>query len=239
MNYTPKCFLILLQLVFYVNNFEKKTSCDILVAMITRIEGNILASNTYVVSNGKSCFIVDCTVPVEKLKETLLGQKVEAVFITHGHYDHIYFLDEYLKTFDCKFYASEFAIEYLSDAYKNASRGSPYPELEIKGFKKVTALSYKGEIKAGVFAIKYFQLGGHSKGDMMFDFGKNIFVGDLVIGRDVGRTDLYGGDKNEMIKSLEFLENYDYKIMFSGHGKENEKDTQNKVIKIWKKYLSR
>lgn len=207
--------------------------------MITRIESEILDSNTFVVSNGKECFIVDAGVKANVVKECVGGQKVLGVFLTHGHYDHIYYLDDYLAEFGCKAYASEFAKEYLEESDKNLSEQSVYDTMYIKNVDAVNFLKNNGTVKLGDFEIKYFQLGGHSTADMMFDYDGNIFVGDTIIGRDVGRQDMYGGDKNAMIKSLGFLENYDYKIMYSGHGSENGKEKQDNVVRLWKKFLSR
>lgn len=207
--------------------------------MITRIEGEILTSNTYVVSNGKECFVVDAGARVDALKQHIKGQKVLGIFLTHGHYDHIYFLDNYLSELGCKAYASEFAKEYLEESNKNLSEQSVYKTMYIKNIDAVNFLKNSGVVKLGNFEVKYFQLGGHSTADMMFDFDGNIFVGDTIIGRDVGRQDMYGGDKSAMVKSLGFLENYDYKIMYSGHGTENKKETQDSVVKLWKKFLSR
>ena len=207
--------------------------------MITRIEGDILASNVYVISNGRECFIVDAGVKLNVLKQYVRGQKVLGVFLTHGHYDHIYYLEDYLSEFGCKAYASEFAKEYICDADKNLSKIFYNHEMEIKNLSKVNFLCADGTIKIGDFEIEYFQLGGHSKGDMVFVFEKNLFVGDLILGDSIGRIDMYGGDKNAMIKSLDFLENYDYKIMYSGHGSENRKETQDNVVRLWKKFLDR
>ena len=55
----------------------------------------------------------------------------------------------------------------------------------------------------------------------------------------MGRIDLYGGSKLKMIESLEYLLNKNYTVMHSGHGVDNEKIAQDKVAKLWIKFLSR
>lgn len=89
------------------------------------------------------------------------------------------------------------------------------------------------------FCVQFFQLGGHSKGDMSYLIGEEIFVGDVLIGRDMGRVDLYGGNRQEMKNSLQKLVETNYRIMHSGHGADNTKQTQDKVAKLWIKFLSR
>ena len=136
-------------------------------------------------------------------------------------------------------YASEFAKEYFEDSKKNLSENSFYEAVTIENLSDVKFLHDKGVVNAGDFKIKFTQLGGHSKCDMMFDFDGNIFVGDTIIGDGVGRYDKFGGDKHGLIRSLKILRDYDYEIMFSGHGSENEKMMQDMVISAWIKFLER
>lgn len=206
--------------------------------MINRIESDILGSNTFVVSNGKDCFIVDAGASVDAVKKLVNGQNVLGVFLTHGHFDHIYFLDEYLKEFNCTAYASEYAKEYFCDADKNLSSDFYGEEIVIKNLAKTRFLCGNGTLKVGDFEIDYFQLGGHSKGDMAFVFEKNLFVGDLILGDSIGRYDMYGGDKNTLLKSLDFLQKLDYQTMMCGHGEDRKKSFQENVIMFWKRYLS-
>ena len=74
---------------------------------------------------------------------------------------------------------------------------------------------------------------------MIFKINNEIFVGDLLIGRDRGKIDLYGGSKKEMKNSLQFLQNLDYEIMHSGHGEDSLKINQNRVLNLWIKFLER
>ena len=55
----------------------------------------------------------------------------------------------------------------------------------------------------------------------------------------MGRIDLIGGSKEEMAQSLKFLCDEDYEIMHSGHGADNSKTSQDKVARIWLRFLTR
>ena len=57
---------------------------------LQRIENNFLSSNTYVLSDGDKTILVDCG-DVEKIDENLL---IDAVILTHPHFDHIYGLNK-------------------------------------------------------------------------------------------------------------------------------------------------
>lgn len=209
------------------------------MSKIERFEGDILSSNVFVVSEGDRCVLIDAGVPLKLLLPKLGSKKVEAIVLTHGHYDHIYYLQEYAKHFGCDVFGSKFIAEYLYDKNHNASEGSPYPAIELLPIEKLKTFDDAGKKKIGPIELEYLQLGGHSKADMLYKLGDNIFVGDIVIGRDVGRQDLWGGNKKQMVNSLHKLLDVEYQTMHCGHGHDLDKNTQNKVINLWAKFLSR
>ena len=203
--------------------------------MTERIVSEIIESNVFVVSNEKGCIIFDAGASLGKVKDIIGNKKVEAVFLTHGHYDHCYFLNDYLKEFGCNVFCSEFAKEYLENSDFNYSEG----KFKIYDFSKFKFLKGNGKVRVGDFDVEFKQLGGHSKSDMLYRVGDEIFVGDVLIGRDMGRIDLYGGSKERMKESLQTLLKEDYVVMHSGHGKDNDKQTQDKVCNLWIKFLNR
>lgn len=203
--------------------------------MVDRIISEFLDSNVFVVSKNNSCVIVDAGAKVEDVIKVVAGNKVVAVLLTHGHYDHCVYALDYAKKFDCKIYCSGLAKEYLADGEKNYSEGNFF----INDFSRFVFLKDYGKISLGEGEIEYQQLGGHSTGDMIYKIGDNIFVGDLLIGRDIGRIDLYGGSKEKMKDALVKLQEQKYSVMFSGHGPKNDKETQDKVCALWQRFLSR
>lgn len=164
---------------------------------------------------------------------------MRAIFLTHGHFDHAYFVEDYAKKLNVKIYASEKIREYLEEPKKNYSTDFNCDLLKISDFSNFVFLQGDGEVKIGDVVIKYFQMGGHSKSDMCFLIGEDLFVGDLIIGRGIGRMDLYGGSKQEMIKSLKKLATLNYKTMHCGHGEDLSKEMADKVISTYLRFLSR
>ena len=194
-----------------------------------RLVGDFYDSNVFVEND----FIVDAGVAPSEVE--LKG----ALFLTHGHFDHAYFAVDYAKKFNLKIYASEKIKEYLSDPKKNYSTDFNCPPLKIDDFSAFIFLNGDGEVKIGDLSVKYFSLGGHSKSDMCFLVKDDLYVGDLVIGRGIGRMDLYGGDRAEMIKSLKKLSTLPYKTLHSGHGEDLDKAVADKVIKTYLRFLER
>lgn len=235
--------------------------------MTVRVLSDIIESNVFVCEKGGNFIIFDAGAKfdevqkaIKNISQTLPGGadrkdkfdaknpqneafcekseknfKVLGVFLTHAHYDHAFYALDYAKVFGCKVYASEFAKEYLPDAAKNYSEG----KLSITDFSDFEFLHGDGRLRLGEFEVEYFALGGHSKSDVCFRVDDEIFVGDVLIGRDMGRVDLYGGSKDEMKKSLQKLVDMKYSIMHSGHGEDNTKFSQDKVAKLWLRFLNR
>ena len=204
--------------------------------MVTRVVSDLIDSNVFVVGDEKECVIVDSGAKVDEFSTAVGERKVMGVLLTHGHYDHSYRVLNYVQKFGCKVYGSVLLKEYLQNADYNYSEG----QFAVKDFSAFEFLGgASGTFQLGSIEIEYTQLGGHSKSDMCYKIGDDIFVGDVLIGRDMGRIDLYGGDKNEMKKSLQFLQDENYVTMHSGHGADNTKATQDKVCALWTRFLSR
>ncbi len=203
--------------------------------MIERIESEFLGSNVFVVSHGDDCIIIDAGAKLEELKKYVAGKNVKAILLTHGHYDHCFYVGDYIKEFNCKVYCSKAIVEYLQNADYNYSDCA----FKFDDFSHFVFLGASGKFDVGAINIRYKQLGGHSKSDMVFFVDEDVFVGDLLIGRDMGRMDLHGGNKKDMKESLKFLLNQNYKTMHSGHGQDNDKSIQDKVINLWLRFLNR
>ncbi len=201
-----------------------------------RIVGDIYESNVFITKNA---LIVDAGANLEKLEKCLAGCKVGGVLLTHGHFDHAYFAMDYAQKYGVKIYASEKIEEYLCEPKKNYSTDFDGMELKIDDFSNFVLLHGDGEFSAQNVKVKYFQLGGHSKSDMCFLVGDDLYVGDTIIGRGIGRMDLYGGNKQDMLESLKKISALSYKTMHSGHGEDLTKEMADKVIATYIRFLSR
>lgn len=202
-----------------------------------RLVGDIYDSNVFVENIDKNIFIIDAGANFDKIND--VTENVRAIFLTHGHFDHAYFVEDYAKKLNVKIYASEKIREYLEEPKKNYSTDFNCDLLKITDFSNFVFLQGDGEVKIDAVVIKYFQMGGHSKSDMCFLIGEDLYVGDLIVGRGIGRMDLYGGDKQEMIKSLKKLATLNYKTMHCGHGEDLSKEMADKVISTYLRFLSR
>lgn len=182
------------------------------------IKTGLLEENTYVVSSGKECLVIDPGSEINKINQYLNLKKLKtrAILLTHGHYDHFGAAKDLALLENCKIYASLYDKELYEDASKNGSS---------RFFKKCITLdniTYFDEeviLEIGNFRIEVIFLPGHTPGGVGYMMGNGIFTGDTLFKGTYGRVDLYGGNKKDMKKSLEYLFTLDESVkVFPGHG---------------------
>ena len=65
----------------------------------------MIDSNTFIVEHQGTTIIVDAGAPVKKVLNALDGRKPSAILVTHNHYDHVNYLDDYANEFGCEVHA--------------------------------------------------------------------------------------------------------------------------------------
>ena len=196
---------------------------------------NELSQNTHVIEFDNSCIVIDAGCSVETIKEKTT-KPIKAVFLTHGHYDHIKCVEEYDKL-NVPIYANGYISELLNDQYKNVSLLFNQPcKFNVKNIKFVEDNDI---VEIENHTIKCIYTPGHSIDSMCYLFDDEIlFSGDTVFSVAVGRDDLPTGDTQELIESLKEILNLDYKTLFTGHGRPSDKEEQNINIPKWIEILS-
>ncbi len=158
---------------------------------IKKVITGVLDENCYVLTKNNTAIIIDPGDDYLDIKEAIGENKVLAVLITHSHFDHIGALRNFLT------------------------------KRSIKIFKK-SSLEEK-EYTIGDFKFKCIYTPGHSKDSVSFFFEENncMFVGDFIFKESIGRTDLPGGDNNDMKESLNKLLTFNESItLYPGHDDE-------------------
>ena len=72
----------------------------------------------------------------------------------------------------------------------------------------------------GSSRIEALPFPGHTTGSVCYNFGPGVFTGDTLLNGKVGRTDLPGGNREQLMRSVEVLTSQfkDETVLFPGHG---------------------
>lgn len=155
-----------------------------------------LDTNCYIVSAGESgrCVVVDPGGSVEVLTGWLQEHalRVEAVLLTHGHFDHIGAVAALLDQFGMPVYLCE------ADADEKISMGFSAPVY--------TDACQEGDVLhlAGL-SFRVLQTPGHTPGSVCYLCANHLFCGDTLFAGSAGRTDFPGGSTESMLASLRRL----------------------------------
>ena len=188
---------------------------------ITRIAGGVLNANTYVISanNGRDVLAIDPTdAPALEAYLESNGLNLCAVLLTHGHFDHTCGLQELLARRSVAVYLHPGDANMLSDPMCNAFHlmfpGMPYMPIE-----SYIPIENDQELMLSGLTVKVISTPGHSKGSVCYLIEDALFSGDTLFQSGFGRTDLWGGDQREMIKSLRHLRTLPADtVVYPGHG---------------------
>jgi hydroxyacylglutathione hydrolase len=126
------------------------------------------------------------------------------VINTHAHFDHIGAVNEILSLYQIPFYlhSGDFKLLKQANIYKaifgeTKSIKIPQPTFDLS--------TSPGTLKFGGVTVNLIFTPGHTKGSISFLIDGNLFSGDTILSSGVGRTDLPGGDRDEIILSIKSL----------------------------------
>ena len=178
-------------------------------------------TNTYIVTDEESgeTAVVDPSLPEESLMEKLNGKNVKYVLLTHGHFDHTYGAKMVKDNTGASLVIHREDDEMIHDTIKNEFAAS-FPNIV---FPEVDAdiLAEDGtELTLGNTKITVMHTPGHTKGGVCYLFKEDrvMFSGDTLFRLTAGRTDLYGGNGRDELRSLAKIGELegDYKV-YPGH----------------------
>lgn len=187
---------------------------------------NPFSENTYVVFNeNKNAYLIDPgnysdaeTAVLEQFIENQ-GLKIQNILLTHAHIDHVLGLQKMYDRFQVPVLLHEIEKEILDRNPMNAVKFGfvfqPF-EGEIQFIKENEILKLE-EIE-----FKILHVPGHSPGSVAFhsEAEKLVISGDVLFEGSIGRTDLYKGNHEQLLESIQtklFVLADETKV-YSGHG---------------------
>lgn len=199
--------------------------------IITKPLGPVQA-NCYLIIDNHHSILID---PGAKYKDIDLILKeneadLEAILLTHAHFDHMGGIDWLCEKFNIPVYLNPSEFEFLSNPTYNSSDCFM---MDVSSDVKPRKLK-EGLNEIGHFKVEAIFCPGHSIGSTVFKILDQLFTGDVLFQGSIGRTDLYSGSNSMMFESLKKLASLqeDYSI-YPGHGPSSSLFLEKK----WNEYL--
>ncbi len=150
--------------------------------------------------NTRRALVIDPGPDVERIVSMAAKENLEIVtiFNTHGHGDHT---------------AGNAKLKSLTGAkiIIHESDGDRYPDADV-------LLNREKTLELGDITFDVIHTPGHTPGGICLHARGNLFTGDTLFVGDSGRTDLVGGDRPTLGKSIRrLMELPDDTIVWPGH----------------------
>lgn len=189
-----------------------------------KLELGFAQMNCYILfdNESKEAVIIDPGFDFHIIDKFIVERQLEPVYIllTHSHGDHIGAVEELKKKYkDLKLGIHKDEVEMLKNPELNLSK-----VLQREPISLEPDFTFKsGDVfEVGSFKIEVIHTPGHSPGGSCFLVGDIIFVGDTLFKQSVGRSDLYLGSSDQLIKSIKtkLMRLPDDMVAYPGHGRE-------------------
>ena len=166
-------------------------------------------TNCYIVNDSASetCCVIDPGYTPEKILDEVnaLGLTVEAILLTHGHFDHVGGV-------------KEIAAETGCDVYLCADELTLPPQITAGPLYYTKTYGEGDTLHLAGLTICVIRTPGHTPGSVCLLIDDAMFSGDTLFAGSCGRTDLPGGSGAAMRASLRRLAGLsaDYRV-YPGH----------------------
>ena len=167
-------------------------------------------TNCYIIHEeaSKTCCVIDpgYTPDIVLDKVHALGLTVEAVLLTHGHFDHVGGVKELAAETGCKVYLHEADL-------------AMHPMMTAGKLYYTHTYGEGDRLTLAGLTISVLHTPGHTPGSVCLIAENSLFSGDTLFAGSCGRTDLPGGDWLTITKSLNRLAALEanYRV-YPGHG---------------------
>lgn len=172
-----------------------------------QIEVGLMQNFVYLVGSPRTreAMVVDPAWEVDRILEEAEKEEIKIVgaLITHTHFDHVNGMEDLLEALpNTKIYVHKAEAGFLPKESAN-----------------IVSVSGGEKIPVGDLEIQLIHTPGHTPGSQCFLVNNNLVSGDTLFIGACGRTDLPGGDPEEMYRSLtqRLAALPDATLLFPGH----------------------
>ena len=189
---------------------------------ITPVMVGPLQQNAYIVAceDTKEAVVIDPGDEAERIAHTLTsyGFTLKLMMNTHGHLDHIGAVADLAAQTSAPFLLHRADLYLIEDVASDPL----YPFFPAKQPPMPTRFLADGErISVGSLEFQILHTPGHTPGSVCFLVEQSLFSGDTLFSGSVGRTDLPGGNTQQLLTSIreKILTLDDAVRVYPGHGR--------------------
>jgi glyoxylase-like metal-dependent hydrolase (beta-lactamase superfamily II) len=174
-------------------------------------------TNCYVVRSAGEAIVIDPGETVPALLAALEGCRVRAIINTHAHCDHCAGNALLLQETGSELMLHEEDLPLLRAIQQQGLmfgfNAMPSPDPHV-------FLEAEDEVRVGDLVFEVRHAPGHTPGHIVLVGPGRVFSGDVLFRGSIGRSDLPGGNHQQLLRSIQtqLLSLPDDTVVYSGHG---------------------
>jgi len=165
-----------------------------------------VAENTWIAARDGRALLIDPGDEAERILEKIedVGAQVEAILITHCHFDHVGAVAPTARALSAPVYCPRLEVPVLADIMSWV----PWPGIgPYESYAADESVEGGERLQLAGFDIDVVFTPGHSPGHVSYSIAEEqaLFSGDVLFEQSIGRTDLPGGDMETLLRSIATL----------------------------------
>ncbi|MBR1626408.1 MAG: MBL fold metallo-hydrolase [Bacteroidales bacterium] len=178
--------------------------------MIKQFVFNHFQVNTYILQDETDkCVIIDAGCDTEEEREQIISYirnnnlTPEKLLLTHAHIDHFCGMVDLAKYYDIPISMHPDGRKVF-DIFTLQAQGMNFHKLDTANVR-FEYIDYGKNVQFGKgYNLKTINVSGHCPGSIAYYSLQDsaVFVGDAVFYQSIGRTDLYGGNFDELVLNI-------------------------------------